>query len=69
MKKKGREWYRVERAIDIVIVKRKKRYERNIRFYIFLSKIDRFNRKKGRISTLNTIKNSRRHFLKSKGYI
>lgn len=71
MKKKGREWYKkeIERSLDITIFKRKKRYTTGMRFYMFLSKTDRFNRKYSRTTPIKLIIHSRKQFLKLKGYI
>lgn len=69
MRKKGKEWYKIERSIDIAVFKRRKRFQNNIRFYTFLAYIDKLNKSRGRVSTFTSIKHSRRRFLQSKGYI
>ena len=66
MRKKRREWYKIERSIDLAIIKRRNRYQNSIRFYISLAYIDK---SRGRVSTLTSLKHSRRRFLQSKGYI
>lgn len=68
MRKKGRESYKIERGIDLAIVKRRNRYHNSMRFYIFLAYIDKLNRNRGRVSTFTTLKHLRRIFLQSKGY-
>lgn len=69
MRKKRREWYKIERSIDLAIIKRRNRYQNSIRFYISLAYIDKLNKSRGRVSTFTSLKHSRRRFLQSKGYI
>lgn len=65
MKKKRREWYKIERSIDIAIFKRRRNFINDIRFYIRMSKIS----KQWGIPAITLRKHSRKEFLKSKGYI
>ena len=64
MRKKGREWYKIERGIDLAIFKRKRNFINDIRFYIRMSKIA----KKWKTPAITLRKNARRRFLELKGY-